>query len=97
MEDFINEINQREEVFKFIKNSIELEAQKLYTKEYNVDFLFEDLLNDRLSEVVSHFNDRIDENQVTRFSHELANSSNDFKGRNELYGSRNKLEFLLEE
>ena len=96
MEEFLNEINQREDVFKFIKEHIELEAQKLYTKRYSVDFLFKDFVDNRLSDVILHFSNSIDENQVKRFSKELAKSFSDFNNQNDLYVQKNRLESLLE-
>ena len=95
MEDFLKEVNNREKVFEFIKDNIEFEAQKLYTKTYNIDFLVVEFLNKRLSDVVSHFKNSIDETQVVRFSRELASSFVDFNDQIENYTQKNSLEFKL--
>jgi hypothetical protein len=95
MEDFTKEKNQRQAVFDFINNKIEFEAKMLYTKKYNVDFLFRDFLNDQIPNVVEHFKGQIDENRVIKFSKELVGNSDDNIVSNTLYLNQNSLDSLI--
>ncbi len=96
MDELINELNLRENVFDFIKNNIESRAKLLYTKNYDVEFLFDDLLNNQLSDVITHFHDRIDANLIVKFTRELAATFDRDQNQDAIYFHKDRLDSFLE-